>query len=68
MKKWIVFISAVLWLTLPAFAKDLELRKKAGEYDVEIKIDRNPPVLGDNNMEIKIRDAGAPLSRTQRSS
>jgi hypothetical protein len=33
------------------------VKKKVGEYDVEVKIDKNPPVVGDNNIEIGIKDA-----------
>lgn len=57
MKK-IVLSCLVLLLTAGiVYAKDYEVKKKAGEYDVEVKIDRNPPVVGDNNIEIKIKDA-----------
>jgi hypothetical protein len=31
--------------------------KKAGEYNVVVKIDKNPPVVGDNNVTIGIKDA-----------
>ena len=40
-----------------AYAKDYEVKKKAGEYDVEVKIDKNPPIVGDNNITIEIKDA-----------
>jgi len=43
-----------------AYAKDYEVVKKAGSYMVHVKIDRNPPVTGQNKMEISIRDAAAP--------
>jgi len=56
-KTWGIFVLTVLVLVPSAYSKDLELRKKAGEYDVEIRIDRNPPILGDNNIEIELRDA-----------
>jgi hypothetical protein len=56
-KTWGIFVLTVLLLVPSAYPKDLELRKKAGEYDVEIRIDRNPPILGDNNIEIEIKDA-----------
>jgi len=60
-KTWGIFVLTVLVLVPSAYSKDLELRKKAGEYDVEIRIDRNPPILGDNNIEIEIKDAaGSP--------
>ena len=39
-----------------AYAKDYEVKKKAGQYDVEVKIDKNPPVVGDNNISIEIKD------------
>jgi hypothetical protein len=46
-----------------AFSKSLELKKKAGEYEVKIEIDKNPPVIGDNKIEIEIKDAaGAPVT------
>ena len=45
-----------------AHAKDLEVKKKAGEYDVEVKIDRNPPIIGDNSIEIEIKKAGKPVT------
>ena len=40
-----------------AYAKDYELTKKAGEYTVEVKIDKNPPVVGDNITTVEIKDA-----------
>jgi len=40
-----------------AYAKDYEVMKKAGNYIVHVKIDRNPPVTGQNKMEINIQDA-----------
>lgn len=39
-----------------AYAKDYEVKKTAGEYNVEIKIDKSQPVVGDNNIEIGIKD------------
>ena len=44
-------------LLAPAGAADLELKKKAGPYDVGLRIDRNPPVVGDNALELRITDA-----------
>lgn len=57
MKK-IVMFSLILLLTAGiAYAKDYEVKKKAGEYDVIVKIDKNPPIVGDNNITIDIKDA-----------
>ena len=55
------FALSILILALTtsiAYAKELEVKKKAGEYDVEVKIDRNPPIIGDNSIEIEIKKAG----------
>ena len=40
-----------------AYSKDLDLTGKAGNYEVRAKIDRNPPIVGNNRMEIEIRDS-----------
>ena len=45
-----------------AYAKGLEVKKRAGEYDVETKIDRNPPIVGDNSIEIEIKKGGKPVT------
>ncbi len=41
-----------------AVAKDYEVNKKAGPFDVQVRIDRNPPVVGSNNMEVVVKEAG----------
>jgi len=40
-----------------AYAKDYEVKKKAGDFDVQVAIDKNPPVVGDNNVKIEIKDS-----------
>jgi hypothetical protein len=40
-----------------AYAKDYEITKKAGDYTIQVKIDRNPPTIGKNKMEILLKDA-----------
>ncbi|MBI5641571.1 MAG: FixH family protein [Nitrospirae bacterium] len=55
--KRLMFITLVLIMTAGVvFAKDYEVKKKAGDYNVEVTIDKNPPVIGDNNVKIEIRD------------
>ncbi|MBI5188708.1 MAG: FixH family protein [Nitrospirae bacterium] len=56
-QKLAVFTLSLLLIAGIAYAKDYEVKKKAGEYNVEVKIDKNPPVVGDNNITIKIKDA-----------
>lgn len=57
MKRLAIFSMVLLLIGGIAYAKDYEVKKKAGEYNVEIKIDKNPPVVGDNHLEIGIKDA-----------
>lgn len=58
MKRLSVLTMVLLLAAGTAFAKDYEVQKKAGEYDVKVTIDRNPPVVGDNNAAIEIKAAG----------
>ncbi len=38
-------------------AKGYEITKPAGEYNVTITLDKNPPVAGENQMTIMIKDS-----------
>jgi hypothetical protein len=59
MKRIIAILAAATFLMACslALAKDYELTKKAGDYNVQIKIDKNPPVTGINKMTVAIKDA-----------
>jgi len=57
MKGFAVVIFILLLIAGIAYAKDYEVKKKAGEYDLEVRIDRNPPAVGDNNIAIEVKDA-----------
>ena len=58
MKRIIVILAAMaLLLTIGlANAKDYEITKKSGDYTVQIKMDKNPPITGENKMDITIKD------------
>ena len=54
------FATALIILLLAAgfaYAKDYMVMKKAGNYMVQVKLDKNPPVTGENKMEVSIQDA-----------
>jgi hypothetical protein len=62
---WRVFCLITLQAILILFvltgsgnAASLADSKRAGEYDIGIRMDRNPPILGINNLEVEIRGAG----------
>jgi len=53
------FATALIILLLAAgvvYAKDYTVMKKAGSYTVQMRLDKNPPVTGQNKMEISIQD------------
>ena len=65
-RTFLILFLSLLWIA-DVEAKNYEASKKAGDYQVEIVIDRNPPVaIGDNNIEIGIRDkSGKPVTDAQ---
>jgi hypothetical protein len=54
-----VFLVSMLILMVAglAYTKDFEVTKKSGPYTVVVKMDKNPPVMGDNGISITIKDA-----------
>jgi hypothetical protein len=56
MKRFVLAVMLVLLVAGTAAAKDYEVTKKAGDYTVVVKIDRNPPITGDNNLSVTIKD------------
>jgi len=56
--KRVTVILAILFLAFGlAYAKDYTVTKKVGSYMVHVKMDKNPPITGKNNIEISIQDA-----------
>jgi len=63
MTKFFVFILTLFLIAGIAFARGYEAKKMAGEYEAELRIDRSPPVVGDNHIEIEVKDAwGNPVT------
>jgi hypothetical protein len=65
---WNIIVRAILivfliisFITGTAVAGSFEASKRAGAYLVGIQIDRNPPIIGDNHIEIEIRDASGAI-------
>lgn len=57
MKRFVWAVMVLLMFVGTAVAKDYEVTKKAGDYTVVVKMDRNPPITGDNNLSVAIKDA-----------
>ena len=65
MKKWILSSLGFILYLVGATALDagFEIEKELGSYSVRVKLDRHPPRLGDNSIEIELRDrAGKPVT------
>jgi hypothetical protein len=55
MKKWLwVLVLGMVFMAGTALARDYTVQKKAGDYTVDITMDRNPPVVGTNNIVIAV--------------
>ncbi len=54
-----LLISTLILFLMAALvdARGTWVKKRAGELEAEMRIDRNPPVLGDNNIEIEVKDS-----------
>jgi len=57
MKKTVLILAVVLLAFGMAYAKDYEMTKKTGGYTVYVKMDKNPPVVGKNQISIILKDA-----------
>ncbi len=57
MKKALTIVLALFLMAGVASAGGYEITKKAGEYDVTAVLDRNPPVAGNNEINLVIKDS-----------
>jgi hypothetical protein len=57
MKKIILLFSILVLFVGTAWGKNYEITKKVDDYTVKIEIDKNPPIVGNNNLSITIQDA-----------
>lgn len=62
-KSFVVLTLIVLLMAGIAYAKEYEIAKKTGEYNVAVRIDKNPPIVGENSMSIEITDASGHYAR-----
>lgn len=55
MRRLTIAVSMLLLLVGMAYA-GYTITKKAGDYAIDVTIDKNPPVVGKNNVDIAVRD------------
>jgi hypothetical protein len=58
MKPLVVLVLLILLLPAVGHARGYEMKKEAGEYELEIKIDKNPVILGKNTIEVGVKNGG----------
>ena len=56
MKKLLTSLIMLFLAVGLASAKDYMVTKQVGDYTINVKMDKNPPVTGDNKMGITIQD------------
>jgi hypothetical protein len=56
MKKGLLFLMILTLIAGTAWGKNYEVTKKVDDYTVRVEIDKNPPIVGDNNFSIAIKD------------
>ncbi len=59
MKRLVVCLVVFVFGLSAVYAAGLEVKKKAGEYDVTAVLEKNPPVVGKNAISIEVKDKSA---------
>ena len=57
MKRWLILSCVFLLMAGAAYGRGYEVKKTVNEYEAQVRLDRYPPTLGDNHIEIEIKDA-----------
>lgn len=57
MRKLALIGFSLMMAVVTADAKDLELKKKAGELEVKLTLKQNPPVVGNNDVTVELKDS-----------
>ena len=66
MKRGILLFTLIFLTVGIAHGRGLEVQKKVDDYDVLIRLDKYPPVLGDNPIEVEIKESqGKPITDAQ---
>jgi hypothetical protein len=57
MKKLVLIVWLVLFVASFGYGADYDVKGKAGAYSVDVKMDKNPPTKGQNNVVIAVQDS-----------
>lgn len=53
----IIIVLTILFMVNTAYPREYKARKRAGNYVVEMKINRNPPIVDKNILTLDIKDS-----------
>jgi uncharacterized protein YneF (UPF0154 family) len=56
MKKVTILLLVVLLMAGAAWGKSYEVTKKVDDLTIKVEMDKNPPIVGDNNLTLTIKD------------
>jgi hypothetical protein len=56
MKKILIFLFILLFVSGTLWGKNFEVTKKVDDFTVKVEIDKNQPIVGDNNLTLTIKD------------
>jgi hypothetical protein len=56
MRKGLFFLMILTLAAGTAWGKNYEMTKKVDDLTVKFEIDKNPPIVGDNNLTVTIKD------------
>lgn len=57
MKKILLGLMVMALMVGTAWGKNYEVTKTVDDYTVKVEIDKNPPIVGNNNLAVTIQDA-----------
>jgi hypothetical protein len=55
-KKFLLMLFMLIFITDTSVAREYKARKKTADYTVDMAIDRNPPIVDKNRLTLEIRD------------
>ncbi|HNR13482.1 MAG TPA: FixH family protein [Thermodesulfobacteriota bacterium] len=62
MNKFVLVLSMLALIAGVGCSKGFEATKQTGQYTVVVTMDKNPPIIGDNRVEIQVSDkSGKPV-------
>jgi hypothetical protein len=56
-RKLLALVPLIFIVAVPAYAKDLAVRRNVDGYTLDVAINQNPPIMGKNDIRVEIKDS-----------